>query len=297
MLNLARMRVLVELDRRGTMAAVADELGYTPSAISQQLAQLEVEVGRPLTEKAGRGLRLTDAGRLLASRGRELIARAESAEAELAALEGVAGTLRIAAYQTAARHLVVPAVKKLREEHPELDCRVADLDAEQALPLLRAAELDIVVAEEYEHAPRPRYPDLERHDLLDDELVMALPKTHRAARGRGTVRLEDLAGERWATAYPDTAYAEMLVRICRLRGGFEPDVRHRVNDMETLLELAAGGLAIVLAPSMGRPERHPELTVKRLDGPRVSRSVFAAARKDAAARPAVAALLDRLQRR
>ena len=294
MMNLPRLRLLVELDRRGTMAAVADALGYTPSAISQQLALLERETGRALTEKAGRGLRLTDAGRLLAERGRELIAQAESVEADLAALEGVAGTLRIAAYQTAARNLVVPAMRALRDEHPALDCHLADLDAEQALPLLRAAEIDVVVAEEYEHAPRPRYPDLDRHELLEDELVLALPKGHPAARGRGPVKLADLAGERWATAYPGTAYADMLVRTCRLRGGFEPDVRHRVNDMETLLELAAGGLAIVLAPSLGRPERHPGLVVRRLAGPKTSRSVFAATRKGAAKRPAVAALLAEL---
>lgn len=295
MLNLARLRLLVELERRGTMAAVAAELGYTPSAISQQLAQLEREAGRALLEKAGRGLRLTDAGRLLAERGRELIAQAESVEAELTALEGVAGTLRIAAYQTAARHLVAPAMRALRDEHPRLTCELVDLDAEQALPLLRAAELDVVVAEEYEHAPRPRHADLDRVELLDDPLLLALPKRHRAARRRGPVRLADLAGEPWATAYPGTAYADMLVRTCRLRGGFEPDVRHRVNDMETLLELTAAGLAIILAPSLGRPEAHPGVAVRELEGAKLSRGVFAAVRKGAATRPAVAALLARLQ--
>src|SRR3954454_10575201 len=294
MLNLARLRLLVELERRGTMAAVASELGYTPSAISQQLGLLEREAGRALTEKAGRGLRLTDAGRLLAERGRELIAHAESVESDLAALEGVAGTLRIAAYQTAARNLIVPAMRALHAEHHALDCHLAGLDAEQALPLLRAAEIDVVVAEEYEHAPRPRYPEVERHELLEDELVLALPKGHPAARGRGPVKLADLAGERWATAYPGTAYADMLVRTCRLRGGFEPDVRHRVNDMETLLELAAGGLAIVLAPALGRPERHPGLVVRKVAGAKTSRSVFAATRRGAAARPAIGALLAEL---
>src|SRR3954453_7526972 len=99
MLNLARLRRLVELERRGTMAAVASELGYTPSAISQQLGLLERETGRALTEQCGGGLRLPAAGRRLAERGRELIAQAESAEPDVAALEGVAGPLRIAAYQ------------------------------------------------------------------------------------------------------------------------------------------------------------------------------------------------------
>jgi DNA-binding transcriptional LysR family regulator len=295
MLSLARVRLLVELDRRGTMAAVAGELGYTPSAISQQLGQLEREAGRPLTEKSGRGLRLTDAGRLLADRGRELIAHAEAVEAELAALEGVVGTLRIAAYQTAARHLVTPAMRRLHAQHPALTCALVDLDAEQALPRLRAGELDVVVAEEYEHAPRPRFADLDRHDLLDDALLIALPQGHPAARGRGPVKLADLRDEPWATAYAGTAYADMLVRTCRLRGGFEPQIRHRVNDMETLLELAAGGLAVVLAPSLGHPESHPGLVVRKLAGPAVSRRVFASTRAGAAGRPAVKALLGELQ--
>jgi DNA-binding transcriptional LysR family regulator len=277
------------------MAAVAAELGYTPSAISQQLGQLEREAGRPLLEKAGRGLRLTAAGRLLVEEGRELIAHAESVEADLAALEGVAGTLRIAAFQTAARHLVAPAMRALSDDHPALECRLADLDAEQALPLRRAAELDVVVAEEYEHAPRPRHADLDRHELLDDPLLIALPKGHLAARRCGPVKLPDLAAEPWATAYPGTAYADMLVRTCRAQGGFEPDVRHRVNDMETLLELAASGLAVVLVPLLGRPEGHPGLAVRELDGVSVSRSVYAATRKGAAERPAIAALLGALQ--
>jgi DNA-binding transcriptional LysR family regulator len=294
MLNLARLRLLVELDRRGTMAAVASELGYTPSAISQQLGQLERETGRVLLEKAGRGLRLTDAGRLLAERGRELIAQSESVEADLAALEGVAGTLRVAAYQTAARHLVTPAMRTLHEDHPALTCELVDLDAEQALPLLRAGQLDVVVAEEYEHAPRPRYADVERHELTDDPLRLALAKGHPLARKRGRVELAALRDEPWATAYEGTAYSEMLVRTCRLRGGFEPIIRHRVNDMETLLELAAGGLAVILAPSLGLPEDHPGLTVRDLKGEPVSRSVFAATRQGAAERPAVAALLAEL---
>jgi DNA-binding transcriptional LysR family regulator len=88
----------------------------------------------------------------------------------------------------------------------------------------------------------------------------------------------------------------MLVRTCRLRGGFEPDIRHRVNDMETLLELAAGGLGVVLAPSLGHPERHPGLVVRKLAGASVSRRVFAATRKGASDRPAVKALLEALQR-
>jgi DNA-binding transcriptional LysR family regulator len=297
-LNLARIRLLVELERLGTLAAVAHTLDYTPSAVSQQLAQLERESPQRLVEKVGRGLKLTDAGRLLAAHGRELIARAEAAEAELAGLAGLAGTLRIAAFETAARELVTPAMIDLRSSHPELDCELLDLEAEEALPLLRAAELDVVIAEEYEHAPRPRHPGVDRYELLDDALLLALPPDHPLAERRdGRVRLAELAGERWAAPRPRTAYADMLARACRREGGFEPDFRHRVNDMETILSLVAAGLAVALVPTLGHPERRADVAVRRLAGKGISRSIFAAVRAGAGERPAVRALLETMRAR
>src|SRR4051794_35630549 len=292
MLNLARVRLLVELDRLGSLAAVADALDYTPSAVSQQLAQLERETPQPLLEKVGRRLRPTDAGRLLAAHGRELIARAEAAEAELAGMTGLGGTLRIAAFETAARELVTPAMTALRAEHPGLRCELSDLEAEEAIPLLRAGELDLVVAEEYEHAPRARHPDVERHELVDDELIAALP----ADRGGpdGAFRLRALAAEPWVAPRAGTAYADMLVRACR-QAGFEPDFRHRVNDLQTILSLAAGGLAVALVPALGRPELRHDLAIRPLAGKRLSRSLFAAVRAGAGERPAVKALLDAIR--
>jgi DNA-binding transcriptional LysR family regulator len=295
LLNLARIRVLVELERLGTVAAVADTLGYTPSAVSQQLAQLERETPQPLTEKVGRRLRLTDAGRLLTAHGRDLIARAEAAEAELAGLAGLAGTLRIAAFETAARELVMPAMIALAEAHPELECELLDLEAEEALPLLSAAELDVVIAEEYEHAPRPRLPGIDRHDLLEDVLLVALHPEHPVAAHGRPVRMAELAGEPWAAPRPRTAYADMLVRACRGVGRFEPDFRHRVNDMQTILELVAAGLAVALVPTLGRPERRTDVAVRPLAGRGLSRSVFASVRAGAGGRPAVAALLEALR--
>jgi DNA-binding transcriptional LysR family regulator len=295
MLNLGRVRLLVELERLGTVAAVAHALDYTPSAVSQQLAQLERETGRPLLEKVGRTLKPTDAGRLLASRGRELIAQAEAAEADLKEMDGVAGTLRIAAFETAARELVTPAMIDLRNRHPELDCELLDLEAEEALPLLQAAQLDVVIAEEYEHAPRPRHPGLERHELLDDALLVALPQDHPLAAGGGPVRITQLLGERWAAPRHRTAYADALTRACRSEGGFEPDFRHRVNDMQTILELVAAGLAVALVPTLGHPERRTDVAVRPLAGESLSRSVFASVRTGAGERPSVRALLEAIK--
>src|SRR4051794_2514972 len=252
MLHLGRVRLLVELDRRETVAAVAYALDYTPSAGSQQLAQLEREIGRPLLERIGRGVRLTDAGRALVAHGVELLARAEAAESELSGAAAVAGTLRIGAFQTAASGLVTPALGRLAASHPELTCELNELDAEVALPHLRSGRLDLVVAEEYEHAPRPRPAELVRVDLLDDELLVALPPSHRLAGGRRPLRLSALASERWVIGDAGTAFADMIVRTCRSVGGFEPDVRHHAGDMQTLLELASAGLAVTIVPALGR---------------------------------------------
>jgi DNA-binding transcriptional LysR family regulator len=233
---------------------------------------------------------------LLATHGRDLVARAEAAEADLAGMAGLAGTLRIAAFETAARELVMPAMIELAERHPELTCELLDLEAEEALPLLRAAELDVVIAEEYEHAPRSRLPGIDRRELLDDALLVALHPAHPIAVRGGAVRMAELAGEPWAAPRHRTAYADMLLRACRSEGGFEPDFRHRVNDMQTILALVAAGLAVALVPRLGRPERRSDVTIRPLAGRGLSRNVFASVRAGAAERPAVRALLDAIVR-
>src|SRR5256885_11910238 len=128
-LDLRRLRFLREFEERGTLAAVAAALGYSPSAVSQQLTLLEKQVGTRLFEKAGRGVRLTDAGRLLAQHARVLLSAAESAEADLAALSGaVRGTVRAGGLQSAARRLLVPAVARLMVDHPRARVEIFELD-------------------------------------------------------------------------------------------------------------------------------------------------------------------------
>src|SRR5919205_1533695 len=134
-LDLRRLRFLREFEERGTLAAVAAALGYSPSAVSQQLTLLEKEAGAPLFEKAGRGVRLTDAGRLLARHARVLLTAAEAAEADLAALSGeMRGTVRAGGLQSAARRLLVPALARMMVEHPRVRIEVFELELEQALP-------------------------------------------------------------------------------------------------------------------------------------------------------------------
>src|ERR687891_999324 len=149
MLDLRRLRLLRELKERGTIAAVADALQFTPSAVSQQLAMLEREAGVPLLERAGRGVRLTDAALVLVEHAGALLERAAIAEADLAAAAGtVAGRARIAGFQSVAFRLALPAMEALRSDAPRLRCEVIEAEPEDALPALALGDIDLVIGDE-----------------------------------------------------------------------------------------------------------------------------------------------------
>ena len=293
MLDPRRLAVLREFAAQGTIAGAAESLAFTPSAVSQQLSQLQREAGVTLLRKVGRRLELTDAGRTLVARADELLTRVEEVEAELAAHAGqVRGTVRVAAFQTAALALVMPALGRLT--HPELRVELVELEAEEALPLLARGGVEVVVAEEYEHAPRPRLPQLHREYLTPDEMLLALPRGHPAAH-RDRVPLATLRDETWASARAGTAYADMVDRVCRAAGGFEPDVRHRVNDLRLLLELVADNRATAIVPALGRPRENRRVAVRGIaEGP-FTRALFVAVRAADRERPSTAAVLAALR--
>jgi DNA-binding transcriptional LysR family regulator len=298
MLDVRRLRLLSELHERGTVTAVAEALAYTPSAVSQQLATLEREAGVPLLERDGRRLRLTDAGRGLVEHADAVIARLELAESELAAAAGeeVAGRVRVAAFQTAASGLVLPLLGVLGERHPKLRLELLEMEAEEGLELLRRTEADLVLAEEYDYAPRLREPSVVWRDVCRDPLVIVLPAAHPlAAADPDTVPLAALAGEVWATPRSGTAFDDSMERACRALGGFEPDRRHRSNDLAVLGQLVAAGEAVALMPSLGRPGRMPGVVVRRIAEAPLERSIFLALRRGSAGRAALAAVAEALR--
>src|SRR5215207_2699070 len=258
MLDLRRLRLLHELHARGTIAAVADALQFTPSAVSQQLAVLEREAGLPLLEPAGRGVRLTDAALVLVGHAGALLERAELAEAELAAAAGrVAGRGRIASFQSVAFHVAVPAMQALAREAPDLRCELVEAEPEQSLPALALGDVDLVLADEWQHQPLARPAGVARVNLLVDPVLVILPEDHPAARRRGPVALADLAGDPWVTGHRGTAWEEITERTCRMHGGFDPDIRHRATDAVVSLALVAAGRAVTLLPGLVRPGDHP----------------------------------------
>ena len=293
MLDLRRLRLLRELSQRGTIASVADALQFTPSAVSQQLAMLEREAGVPLLERAGRGVRLTDAALVLVGHAEALLERAAVAEADLAAAAGtVAGRGRIAGFQSVLLGVALPAIEALARDAPRLRCEVFEAEPEQALPGLALGDLDLVLGDEWQHQP-VRFPDgVERHDLFRDEVHVLLPAGHPAARRHpDAVPIAELAGEAWASAHAGLAWEELTQRTCRDLGGFNPDIRHRTNDATVSLALVARGLAVTLLPTLPLPEEHPGIALRTIAERPVFRQIFAATRAADAARPSTRALL------
>src|SRR5215218_6811752 len=217
MLDLRRLRLLRELHERGTVAAVADALQFTPSAVSQQLAVLEREAGVSLLEKAGRGVRLTDAALVLVGHAEALLERAARAEADLAAASGtVAGRARIAGFESVLLRIALPALDALAERAPRLRCELVEAEPEHALA---AGDLDLVIGDEWQHQPWRLPAGVERTDLLADPVRVVLPAGHPGAAA-DAVPLGDLARAPWATGHPAMGWEEMTQRTCRALGGF-----------------------------------------------------------------------------
>jgi DNA-binding transcriptional LysR family regulator len=291
MLDLRRLRLLRELNARGTIGAVALALDYSPSAVSQQLALLEKEAGVPLLERVGRNVRLTAAAQTLVAHTDVLLARLEEAEADLeATAEQITGTVRVAAIQSAGLYLLAPALRRLSRAHPALRVEVTDAEPETSLPSLALGTLDMVLADQYPFLPRPPDERLDLEPLLEEQFHIVLPAGHPLAATAGPVALAALRDEPWAIGKDDSAYAALAIRACRAFGGFEPDVRHHSNDLMMLLALVANGQAVTLLPDLVGADREPSVVTRDVAETRLSRTVFGAIRRGSARRPALNAL-------
>jgi DNA-binding transcriptional LysR family regulator len=289
--DLRRLRLLHELEERGTLAAVATALGYTPSAISQQLTVLEKEVGARLLDKAGRGVRLTDAGRLLSQHASVLLAAADAARADLAAMTGeVRGTVRAGGLQSATRRVLIPAMARLLADHPPVRVEISELELEQALPELRLGTLDLIVSDEYDGHPRPRPPGLTFEPLHEEPLRLVLPALHPSAGDGGPVAMSALRDDVWVASATGTGHHALVVGTCRAYGGYEPDLRHRSNDADVQLDLVRTTGAVALMPTLALPTSDPALAVRDISEASISRRLMIITRHSPTA-PALDAFL------
>jgi DNA-binding transcriptional LysR family regulator len=293
-LDLRRLRLLREVEARGSVHGAARALDYTPSAISQQLAVLEREAGAALLERVGRGVRLTDAGRVLVRHAAGLLDGVEAAEAEVAALGSghPAGVVRVASFQSAFLRVVAPAVGTLATTHPDVRVEATEDEVERAVPALRLRQLDLVIGDEYDGQPQPIHRDLAREPLLREQVRLVLAQDHPLARRR-RVPLARLAEAEWAGTQPGTGHREMLIRACRRLGGFEPDLRYSSDDFLILLELVRTAGACALLPDLVVAHGAPGVAVRSPAEGTIGREVFLITRR--ARTPAVEAVAAALR--
>ncbi|MEV6731279.1 MULTISPECIES: LysR substrate-binding domain-containing protein [unclassified Streptomyces] len=313
MLDVRRLRLLRELARRGTIAAVAEALAFSPSAVSQQLGVLEREAGLPLLERTGRRVRLTPAGQNLVRHAEAVLERLEQADAELAeARSGLAGALRIGAFPTAIRTIVPAALVTLARRHPGLEPMVSETDPAAVAHALRAGDLDVALIHEYDFVPAQKEPGLATEPLYREAMYLAAPTgtTGGAATaerglgqdaGEGADRSPDRiprqgpdqgsvlrahADAPWITATPGTLCRAMALRACQA-AGFTPRIRHQVDEFPTVLALVAAGQGVAVVPQLGvMGPADPAVSLTRLLMERRTQVAF---RSGAAAHPAVAA--------
>jgi DNA-binding transcriptional LysR family regulator len=293
-IDLRRLRVLRELEQRGTVAATAVALHLTPSAVSQQLAGLSREVGAQLLEKHGRGVRLTGQARVLLSHATVVQEQLERARADLAAWrDGEIGEVRVAALSTAISGVVAPAIARLRTERPGLDVRALEDEPPQIFSRLDAGDIDIVIAADYQGAPRRHDPHYYRVDLLTDQMDAVLPQGHRLANVGG-IRLAELAAEPWVASSERDACAQITLAVCAA-AGFSPDVRHECKDWDAVGALVAAGAGVALIPRLAQPLRHEGLAICPVLGSTASRLIFAVVRAGSQHDASTAAVLATLQ--
>src|SRR5918996_4182759 len=242
MFDLKRLRVLAEVARHGSFSAAADALYLSQSAVSQQVATLDREVGLSLLERTNGGPKLTDAGRTLVDHGEAAIARLEEAEQEVAAIAGLeGGELRIASFPTASAILLTEALAEFSGSHPNVRLSVTEAEPEQSLPRLRAAEVDAAVVFDYESLPSSTLEDrdVELELLLTESMYLALPKSHPLA-ARDRVPMAELADEAWLCGTRPSSCSRAVVEACRA-AGLEPQIPFESDQYAVLPGYAAAG--------------------------------------------------------
>ena len=275
MLNLNRLRILVEVASRGSFSAAADSLSYTQSAVSQQIAALEAETGVTLLERLPRGVRLTPAGQVLLEYAEGIIARLHAAEAEMAAIAGLrGGQLRMASFPTAGATLMPLAIAIFRAQHPEVMLTLAEGEPEEIGPRLSAGEFDIALLFEFEETSESLGPDLVRVALFEDPMFLALPADHPLA-GRPTLRLEDLRAEAWIQTSASSPCARHVVRSCH-GAGFDPVVSFESDDYQTVQGLVAAGVGVALIPKLALSGTRDDIAIRALAPSSPVRMVIAA---------------------
>ncbi len=287
-----RLELLLELSRLGSMREVATAMHVTTSTVSQQIAALAREAGTPLIEPHGRRVRLTPAGRRLAGHAVTILAALEAARADLDPSAAPAGTVRVAAFATAVRQAVLPVVRTLAAQQPEVRLHIHEHEPAEALALLAADEVDLALTYDYNLAPAKYDRGLASQPLGGTRWSLGVPSA--LGRGRGTAaevfgRFRD---DDWIVNSRHTADDE-VVRALAALAGFQPHVVHRADSLELVQDMILAGLGVGLLPAAQPAIRG--VTLQRLRNPEVTLRPYAVTRRGHATWPPLALVLRLLQ--
>jgi DNA-binding transcriptional LysR family regulator len=294
MINVQRLIVFREVVNRRSFSAAADALSYSQSSVSQTIATLEAEMGVTLLERDRRGVRPTHAGAALVSHADGILARLESAEAEVAAIAGLrAGRLRVASFPTAGATLMPLAIATFRASHPGVEVTLAEGEPEEMVPRLRGGEFDLALLYEFSRTSEKLGAGMRRVDLLEDPMHVALPAGHRLAE-KPKLRLADLRNEAWIQTSAASPCAKHVVRSCH-EAGFEPTISFESDDFQTVQGLVAAGVGVALIPALALSSVRDDITIRELRPRAPVRTVLAATARTESVTPAVATMLDILR--
>ncbi|AWS44834.1 LysR family transcriptional regulator [Streptosporangium sp. 'caverna'] len=284
MLDVKRLVLLRDLAGYGTVTAVAEIHGVTPSAVSQQLRALEAEAGAALLRREGRTVRLTAAGSALAAQCEQVLAALERAHSAVRTLDGeVGGELMIGCLPSGLEVLAAPLAAALVRAHPRLRPRIVETEPEEALPLLKQRDLDLALTYRYPHLGRPLPDGLTAHELFDDPLVLAVPEDLRGIEGLAALRHHP-----WITTPAPSACRDVMVHACQ-SAGFTPAIEHSYRDLRSALALVAVGRGVTILPMMLCRTPPPGLALIPLPGK--GRTIEAVIRAGTESHPAIAAAL------
>jgi DNA-binding transcriptional LysR family regulator len=284
MVSLVQLRVIDAVRRHGSVTAAARELHYTQPSVSHHLSRLEAQTGARLLQRVGRGIRLTEAGHLLADRAAEIIGRVDSATAELSTLVGLnAGRVRLAGFGSVMSSLVPEAAAVLARQNPGLELGLTDTHPGDALQQLRAGHVDVALIFRYDETA-PEEDSVRLVHLLDDPLFLLTTD--------GGTTLTEHKDTPWIAGCERCR--SHLVDMCE-QVGFSPRLAYTTDDMVVMQSLVAAGMGVTTIPGLAlHAHRHPAITATRLPVP--PRQIYAATYGDPPDPPATAALVAALTR-
>lgn len=282
MIDVAALRSLIAVGEHGSVVEAARALGFTPSAVSQQVKRLEGGGRRPMLERVGRGVVLTERARLLVERGSELVEALDALDHLVQhGAEVVAGTYRLATFATASRGLVAPLLARLEGRAPQLRVEVVEHDPWETVALVARGRADAGLVHDWSTMPLELPDDVESATILVDRADVLVHRDHPLAR-RARVDPRDLAGQRWTTMGPGTICHDWLLQMHAVHQ-MRPDLRHEASDFATHVAMVAAGVAVALVPRLGRTVLPPDVVAIEVEDPVPQRTVQLLWRRSAGA--------------